>query len=78
MELCDYNLDQYVQNRRSAMATKSSKILNEDSDEFGEFSLRNLSQILNEIASGIEFIHNLGEVHRDLKPSNGGDFSHAN
>jgi serine/threonine protein kinase len=76
MELCDYNLEEYIQTQRSKAATESPGSVQVESDEMrGELRLRGVADILNQIGLGIEFINNLGEVHRDLKPSNGKDNS---
>jgi serine/threonine protein kinase len=60
MDLCDMNLDEY--NKASwtvALIHKGS-----------EHETRTW-KITSEIAGGLQFIHEQGEIHRDLKPSNG-------
>ena|ERR1700737_2954982 len=60
MELCDINLTHYMY---SGMVP----------DNIPAFSRDDVQQIWNvmiSIASGVKYIHNLGEVHRDLRPDN--------
>ena len=57
MELCDWNLAEFIRHR---YATPIQFTTWDD-----------VWWIMSNIAAGLVFIHDLGEVHRDLKPSNG-------
>lgn len=66
MELCEYNLFQYLY-------ADTSNPFN------GTISFRDLAlnlkrkqawNIMEQITKGVMFLHNQGEVHRDLKPKN--------
>jgi serine/threonine protein kinase len=37
----------------------------------GDLGVFNMWSIVRDVAAGVVFIHELGEVHRDLKPNNG-------
>jgi serine/threonine protein kinase len=56
MELCDQNLETYIYNRRDPQLSGEEL---------------EIWDIMRQIANGVKFIHNHGEIHRDLKPSNG-------
>jgi serine/threonine protein kinase len=70
MELCDGNLEDYIQGRRSQTfeATDNSRLLSLNMRESG---IANIWDIVEQISSGLQFIHSCEEVHRDLKPRNG-------
>ena len=71
MELCDFNLENYIFRRLEPGLTETI-------DSFANPNLQGpgshmipIWKIMLDICCGVKFIHNLGEVHRDLKPRNG-------
>ena len=69
MELCDANLDTYIAGHMP-MEPKSANLRLFDTSLVGR-GIWNTWDIMEQISSGIEFIHGHGKVHRDLKPRNG-------
>lgn len=64
MELCDVDLASYI-DRTCNRAFQGEVAVG------AEAMGTNSWEILNDITSGLIFIHQLKEIHRDLKPSNG-------
>jgi serine/threonine protein kinase len=56
MELCNGTLKKFIENR-----TPSSQ---------APITMTEILNIMAQIASGVAFIHEQGEVHRDIKPEN--------
>jgi serine/threonine protein kinase len=66
MELCNFNLEEYIQGQRCAPRLLSwASVL-----QYGEGPFFTCF-ILQQIISGLKFIHDHNEVHRDLNPQNG-------
>lgn len=65
MEYCDMSLDEYLRGTVSVSAFPNY----ETSIKEGSLSFF-ICAILQEVLSGLVFIHNHGKVHRDLKPQN--------
>jgi serine/threonine protein kinase len=62
MELCSFNLEDYIQGGwPNGFGVKS---------HFASRAILVIWEILGDIAKGLAFIHSLKEVHRDLKPRN--------
>jgi serine/threonine protein kinase len=67
MELCDWNLKDHIYGLITPLT------LSVERPSFVS-SFRDRHQIwgiMKQIASGVDFIHQHGQVHRDLKPANG-------
>ena len=56
MEYCDGNLEEYIAGRSPSSQTP--------------LTMAEVWSVMIDIAKGVEFIHDHGEVHRDLKPQN--------
>jgi len=72
MELCDYNLDTYIQ--KLWIPSDLEQLLYHSCDESivdAKPRLRYVWVIMTQIASGVSFLHSKCMVHRDLKPRNG-------
>lgn len=72
MELCDLNLDEYIY--RSVPPVSSESIPYFIRNVPPPLKAQQIWNIMRQIASGVEHIHNLNLVHRDLKPANGNNF----
>jgi serine/threonine protein kinase len=70
MELCDLNLQTYI-NRKWTSTMEMLMPYFTIRDVPPKLKLAQIWSIMEDIASGLDFIHSQGEVHRDLKPSNG-------
>lgn len=75
MELCNLSLDDYITGARHLFKDGKSP----DCSLFPVFAgpgisaaerMLNTWTIMTQVASGLEYIHDHGQVHRDLKPSN--------
>lgn len=72
MELCQGNLDNYIKNLHPYQYDMSgSRSLLGLGHERG---IWNVWDIVEQITSGIQYIHSCKEVHRDIKPQNGLSF----
>ena len=67
MELCEINLEEYIQGQKSGVRglLEWEVVLEEGQHEFL------IIAIMQQILSGVAFIHEQNEVHRDLTPQNG-------
>jgi serine/threonine protein kinase len=63
MELCEMNLEEYIKVVWTAARCEMEWPV--------DFMAKQLWTIMNQITSGLEFIHRHNKVHRDLKPANG-------
>jgi serine/threonine protein kinase len=70
MELCDLNLAEYI--HRQALPNPLESIPYFIKDAPPPMKAQQIWNIMQQIASGIKYIHSLKVVHRDLKPTNGG------
>jgi serine/threonine protein kinase len=72
MELCEMDLDAYIQ---QDFPFSFSPVVAESSSPHVDLSLKTrlqcIQKIVNDIVSGVSYIHKKNEVHRDLKPRNG-------
>ena len=71
MEICNGNLEDYIQGIRSDRFEAALNPLFSDKGirQIGEIAT--IWDIMEQIACGLCFIHGCREVHRDLKPRNG-------
>lgn len=67
MELCNLNLEEYLQGRKSGI---KGLIDWETADKEGQRQFLILA-IMQQLISGLAFIHGYDEVHRDMAPQNG-------
>jgi serine/threonine protein kinase len=71
MELCEGNLEQYIMKdpelTYELSAAENPRLLYAGFEGRG---IWNTWDIMEQVASGIEFVHGCGEAHRDLKPRN--------
>jgi serine/threonine protein kinase len=76
MELCEFNLHDYIYGDRSDLFKDLfplSDILDTTlvrQDDFVCMKVTNVYDIMVQVAKGLEYIHSCGQVHRDLKPQN--------
>jgi serine/threonine protein kinase len=66
MELCDLNLDEYLRGAKRIPGLAEWK---KETDQQHVVPL--IYPIMDQITSGLSFIHSHKEVHRDLNPQNG-------
>ena len=70
MELCEGNLEEYIE-ESIALTYKKTENPRLFGANFGKHGIWNTWDVMEQITSGVEFIHNRGHVHRDIKPRNG-------
>ena len=70
MELCDLNLSTYIYQKWTPEVERQMPYFTFN-DLPPKLKVAQLWGIMEDIASGVAFIHQKGEVHRDIKPANG-------
>jgi hypothetical protein len=71
MEVCDGDLEQYISGIDSCSYLSSYNPRLFDDIGLGERGIWNTWDIMEQIAKGVEYIHNMGRLHYNLKPRNG-------
>jgi serine/threonine protein kinase len=66
MELCDINLSEYIGGTRKVTGVHGLPLWNKENPDI--FLITTLMQ---QLLSGLKFMHEQGKVHRDLDPRNG-------
>ena len=66
MELCDINLECYIERQRNEAIEKKAPY----SAGISPSRMDQIWDIMQDITNGIAFIHSEKEIHRDLKPRN--------
>jgi serine/threonine protein kinase len=69
MELCDINLRTFIDENWTIELQEKMPYFTIDLPP--RLKIAQLWSIMEDIASGVAFLHQLGEVHRDIKPENG-------
>lgn len=70
MEYCDCNLDEYIRGTPQALSIPVLLLHPyPKAKEEGRLSLI-ICAIIQQVLSGLVFVHHQGKVHRDLKPQN--------
>jgi serine/threonine protein kinase len=70
MELCEMNLQDYIQSTTPADPSKSLPRFIKGGG--GTDSLLQIWTVMSQIGSGVEYIHCEDQIHRDIEPANGG------
>ena len=70
MELCDINLSQYIKGTQNVTGVHGLPIWNKENPD-----IFLITAIMQQLLSGLAFMHKEGKVHRDLDPRNGKAFS---
>lgn len=71
MELCDLNLEAYIQQKWTPNVRGKVPHLVVMDDLPEKDSLSQVADIMHDLVAGVAFIHSHKEIHRDLKPQNG-------
>jgi serine/threonine protein kinase len=80
MEYCSQTLEEWIhgpsgyknsEGRRSTAGAAGSSPTTTDQETPGQFVSEQIHDILQNITSGLQYLHKNGVVHRDLKPRNG-------
>jgi len=68
MELCDFNLHNYIHREPSTEPSESMPHIITGMDSASSLQIW---VIMSQITVGVEYIHRKDHVHRDIKPANG-------
>ena len=71
MEICEGNLEDFIKGNDPQMFEAALNPLFSRTDVRHLAKAATIWNIMEQIASGLCFIHACGEVHRDVKPRNG-------
>jgi serine/threonine protein kinase len=71
MELCDFNLENYIQQQWEQSMQEKIPCFTNDDMLGSQLKIAQIWNIMTDLSSGVAFIHLKGEIHRDLKPRNG-------
>jgi serine/threonine protein kinase len=66
MELCDINLSQYIEGTHSVAGVQGLPVWNKENPD-----VFLIVAIMQQLLSGLAFMHKKDKVHRDLNPRNG-------
>jgi serine/threonine protein kinase len=69
MELCELNLEDYIERKWTSLIIR--KVSYFTNDQPSRMRASQIWDIMQDISSGVAFIHSNKEIHRDLKPRNG-------
>jgi len=71
MERCPLTLTDFIRNNFKSIPELRDHYFELEGMKLADRGILTMWRILIDVASGLVFVHSLGEVHRDLKPDNG-------